>query len=616
MTGNHDFSRRRVLQTVGAGVGTAGVASSVSGQRRGFSEHIVGLKQTADVSAATSLATEVVNTLEFDSIGSAVVGEFSDEALETLRNSSAVRYVEENGEMRALGVAADQEFSAQAQDVPYGIDLTGATDAQAGGVTGDGITVAVVDTGIDPSHEDLEANIVGGYATDEAECSDNCEEPWADDQGHGTHVSGTVGAVDNDTGVVGVAPGVDLLGVKVLGGDGSGSFAGVAEGIEWAVDNGADVLNMSLGGDSQTDVVKDALQYAQDNGVVPVAAAGNSGPCSDCVGYPGAEPEAIAVSSTNESDDLSFFSSTGPEVDIAAPGSNVQSTYPDDSYNSLNGTSMACPHVAGAAASVLSVGTSPEFVRLALKTNAEDIGLGANEQGAGRLDVDAATDGPFEPAPIEVSTGSASGIGENSATLSGSIANLDGASSADVFFEYGVAGSGLSETVDAGTAGEGDSFSADLSGLESNTSYEFVAVASTGGNTGEGNVASFETDGGFEFCFITTATADETETLDSLRRFRDDSMTATPVGKGLVGLYYRISPPIARTLDRHPDSPEAGLTRSVIEASASLSDSQEETDSRVKSATLGVMLTMLYLVGLVVGAAGHVSLRTRETLSR
>jgi len=567
------------------------------------------------VSVATAKATRVANTLEFGSRGRAVVGEYNQEALEALRNDPDVRYVEENGVLEAYGVA-DGEFSTQQQDTPYGINITGASDAISDGVTGDGITVAIIDTGIDPSHEDLDANVIGGYATDEAECSGDCEEPWADDQGHGTHVSGTVGAVDNDTGVVGVAPDVDLLGVKVLGGDGSGSFAGVAEGIEWAVNNGADVLNMSLGGDSQTDVVKDALQYAEQNEVVSVAAAGNSGPCSDCVGYPGAEPEAIAVSASDESDNLAFFSSTGPEVDIAAPGANVNSTYPDDSYNSLNGTSMASPHVAGAAASVLSAGTAPEFVRLALKSNAEDIGLSGNEQGAGRLDVAAAADGPYVPAPIEVSTGAASGVGENSATLNGSIANLDGASSADVFFEYGVAGSGLSETVDAGTAGEGDSFSADISGLDSGTAYEFVAVASTGGDTGDGSVASFETDEEFSFCFITTATANNTETLSSLRRFRDDSMKATPVGRGLVGLYYRISPPIARTLDRHPDSVEAGLTRRVVETSASLSDSKHETDSRIASAALGVLLTMLYLVGLVVGAVGHASLRTRETLGR
>jgi subtilisin len=612
MSGNHDFSRRRVLQTVGAGVGTAGVASTVSGQGRA-DEYIVKVKSGASLSVATSAASRVSKTLDFGHLGSAAVGTYSEAELDKLRSNPSVEYVEPNGRLYAL--EADGEFSTQAQSVPYGIDLTNATDAQNDGVTGDGVTVGIVDTGIDPSHEDLEANIVGGYATDEAACGD-CEEPWGDDQGHGTHVSGTVGAVDNDTGVVGVAPDVDLLGVKVLGGDGSGSFAGVAEGINWAVDNGADVLNMSLGGDSQTDVVKDALQYAQDNGVVPVAAAGNSGPCSDCVGYPGAEPEAIAVSSTNQNDDLSFFSSTGPEVDIAAPGSGVNSSTPGDSYGQKSGTSMACPHVAGAAASVLSAGTDPEFVRLALKSNAVDIGLGGNEQGSGRLDVNAAADGPYEPAPIEVSTGSASNITETSATLSGSLVNLEGASSADVFFEYGVAGSGLSETVDAGTAGEGDSFSADISGLESGTAYEFVAVASTGSDTGEGNVASFETEEEFSFCFITTATADDTETLDSLRRFRDDSMKATPVGKGLVGLYYRISPPIARTLDRHPDSVEAGLTRKVIETSASLSDSKAESDSRVESATLGVLLTMLYLVGLVVGAAGHASLRTRETLSR
>ena len=606
-------SRRRVLQTVGAGVGAAGIGGTAAARGRDVPEYVVGIEPGADLSVATDVATEVVNTLDFEATGSAVVGRFDQGTVESLRNSGAVRYVEENGRMEAYGAVPDSTGVAPDidDDIPYGIDLTGASDAIEDGITGSGTTIAIVDTGIDPDHETLAENVVGGYATEEAACGD-CEVPWDDDEGHGTHVAGTAAAAQNGVGVVGVAPEADLLGVKVLGGDGSGSFAEVAEGIEWSVDNGADVINLSLGG-PESDVVGDAIEYAEANGVVPVAAAGNSGPCSDCVGYPAAEPGAIAVSSTDESDSLSFFSSTGPEVDIAAPGSGVESTLPGDDYGSLSGTSMASPHVAGAAASVLSVGTDPGVVDLALAVAAEDIGLGPNEQGSGRLDVAGATEEPFEPAPVEVTTGSASGVGETDATLSGELAYLEG-DSADVWFEYGPVGSGLPEQVDAGTAGDGETFSADIGGLDPGTAYEFVAVASTGAETGEGSVASFETDEESLFCFVTTATANDTETLDSLRRFRDESMATTPVGRGLVGLYYRVSPPIARTMARHPDSTETTLTRRLVEASAALSDRQAETNSRVGGAVLGIVLTVLYLVGLVTGVLGHLSLRGRERL--
>jgi hypothetical protein len=224
---------------------------------------------------------------------------------------------------------------------------------------------------------------------------------------------------------------------------------------------------------------------------------------------------------------------------------------------------------------------------------------------------------PPDPDPgLDVSTGGATDVGENSAALTGTLADLGEADSAEVWFEWGPLGSDTPNQTDPETLSATGSFSADLSGLEADTTYEFVAYAETGSDSDTGNRTSFETDGGFEFCFITTATADETETLDSLRRFRDESMLATPVGTGLVGLYYRVSPPIARTLHRHPDSTEAELTRSVVDICASLSETQNGTDSRVRSAALGVLLTMLYVVGLLVGAGSHLSLRARETVGR
>jgi subtilisin len=624
MTGKQDLTRRRVLQTVGAGVGTAGMASAVSGQRDGR-PMLVGLdSQLGDMASVKSQALSVKREIDLGDVRQLVAGRFDRETIKSLRNRSDVAYVVPNDPVRLVD-PIESDLGATDQETPWGIEKTGAPAAHDQGVTGDGVTIAVIDTGIDSDHETLSDQIVGGKAyvdCGQGDIDNECKEAWDDDHNHGTHVSGSAAAADNGLGVVGMAPDADLLAVKALSGGGFGSPDGIVGGIEWATDNGADVINMSLGGPIPQPGMEDAVNYAANNGAIVVAAAGNSGseedgPCEDCVGYPAALENAVAISATTEQDEIAFFSSTGPQVELGAPGYQVNSSLADgdNSYGVYSGTSMASPHAAGATAALVGEGASPEAAVGALKSAADDIGAPDDYQGAGRLNlIDAVNEIP-EPGPVEVSTGSAGGVSEDSATLSGTVDNLENASSADVFFEYGVAGSGLSETVDAGTAGEGEEFSAEVTGLESGTSYEFVAVASANNETGEGFVSSFETDDPFEFCFITTATADDTATLDSLRRFRDDSMKATPVGKGLVGLYYRISPPIARTLDRHPDSPEAGLTRKLIDTSASLSDSQDDTDSRVKSATLGVMLTMLYIVGLVVGAAGHASLRARETLS-
>jgi subtilisin len=586
---------------------------------------LVGIdSKVGDTASVKSQALSVKREIDLGEVRQLVAGRFDRETIRSLRNRSDVAYVVSNEPVRMVD-PIESDVGVAEQETPWGIEKTGAPAAHDQGVTGDGVTIAVIDTGIDSDHETLSDQIVGGKAyvdCGQGDIDNDCKEPWDDDHNHGTHVSGSAAAADNGLGVVGMAPDADLLAVKALSGGGFGSPDGIVGGIEWATDNGADVINMSLGGPIPQPGMEDAVNYAANNGAIVIAAAGNSGseedgPCEDCVGYPAALENAVAISATTEDDEIAFFSSTGPQVELGAPGYQVKSSIADgdNAYGVYSGTSMASPHTAGATAALVGAGASPEAAVGALKSAADDIGAPDDYQGAGRLDLIGAVDEIPEPGPVEVSTGSASGVGENSATLSGTLDNLENASDADVFFEYGVAGSGLTETVDAGTASEGESFSADVSGLESGTAYEFVAVASTGSETGEGFVSSFETDEEFSFCFITTATADDTETLDSLRRFRDDSMKATPVGTGMVGLYYRISPPIARTLDRHPDSPEAGLTRRIVETSASLSDSQAETDSRVASAALGLVLTMLYVVGLVVGAAGHASLRARETLN-
>jgi subtilisin len=392
-------SRRTILQGLGTGAAAtalAGQVAAIEGDASDDGEYIVGVQPDSGLEQAREAADSVRRELDFDSIGRALAGRFSENAVDGLRNNPNIRYVEPNGLMWALG-----------QETPYGIEQVEADVAIDDGETGDGVSVAVIDTGIDAEHETLAANLGEGHATADAACTtscgggpfggggndiDECLEEWGDDNDHGTHCAGTVGAANDGTGVLGVAPDVTLHAVKALQCDGGGTLDDIAAGITWSADQGHDVQNMSLGSDTDSDVIRDAVQYADERGVVMVAAAGNDGPCSDCVGYPAAYDEVIAVSATDENDDLADFSSTGSEVDLAAPGVDVDSTVPRDDYDEFSGTSMACPHVAGAAATLIAAGTAPEDVRAELTAAADDIDLDENEQGAGRLNVAAALD--------------------------------------------------------------------------------------------------------------------------------------------------------------------------------------------------------------------------------
>ena len=380
-----DVSRREVLSSIGTvGVGTL-VGAGNAGARG--ERHVVGTSRgRADV--ARRKAESVHRVLDFGDVGQAVAGRFSEQALAALEKNPNVRYTEADGQMHA-----------HAQTLPWGVDRVDADVVHADGETGGddsdgegGADIAILDTGIDSDHPDLGANL--GTGTAFVECTGgSCTTTWDDDDGHGTHCAGIADARDNTEGVVGVSTNATLHAVKVLDNRGSGTFSDVAAGIEWVADQGYDVGSMSLGASSGSQTVKDACQYAADNGVLLVASAGNSGPCSDCVGYPAAYSTVVAVSATNQDDALADYSSTGSEVELAAPGSNIYSTYVDGAYETLSGTSMSCPHVSGAAGQLMDNGYSSTEARDQLTSTAEDIGLGDSESGAGLLDVEAALGG-------------------------------------------------------------------------------------------------------------------------------------------------------------------------------------------------------------------------------
>jgi subtilisin len=269
-----------------------------------------------------------------------------------------------------------------------GIDRVDAEVAHANDETVSGADIAIIDTGIDDDHPDLQANI--GEGKSYVKCRGrNCDQSWSDDNDHGTHCAGIAAAVNNTEGVVGVSPGATLHAVKVLDRDGSGYYSDIAAGINWTADQEYDVGSMSLGGGSSTKTLADACSYATNNGVLLVAAAGNSGSCSDCVLYPAKYSTVMAVSSTTDSGALSGFSSTGPEVEVAAPGSSIYSTV-IRGYGTFSGRSMACPHVSGAGGQLMDNGYTNSEARDRLGSTAEDIGLASNESGKGLLDVAAA----------------------------------------------------------------------------------------------------------------------------------------------------------------------------------------------------------------------------------
>ncbi|MCU4716641.1 S8 family serine peptidase [Halapricum hydrolyticum] len=383
------ISRREVLrESIAAGAGAFALGAGVgSASASPDGEYNVGTESPAAEEATERAAENVQRVFDWGDGQRTFTGRFSEKAAENLAKRPDVRYVEENGEMHALG-----------QTLSWGINRVDADVLHDNGETGNGADVAIIDTGIDDDHPDLEANVGAGKAF--VDCKGpNCNYSWSDDDDHGTHCAGIADAVNNSEGVVGVSMEATLHAVKVLDKNGSGSFSDVAAGIEYVADQGWDVGSMSLGASSGSQTVKDACQYAYGKGVLLVGSAGNDGPCSDCVGYPAAYEEVVAVSSTDQDDSLSNFSSTGPEVELAAPGGSIYSTV-IGGYDTFSGTSMSCPHVSGAGGQLMANGYTNTEARQRLQDTAEDLGLSVSEQGAGLLDAEAAVlDGGSDSTP-------------------------------------------------------------------------------------------------------------------------------------------------------------------------------------------------------------------------
>lgn len=317
-----------------------------------------------------------------------VPADMRDTLIARLRAQAGILYAKPDAIVKGYFTPNDPLYTQQWG--PPAIGMPSAWDTSLG--THDRM-VAVIDTGVMYDHPDLAGNYCAAATDIDLVNGDN--DPM-DDHGHGTHVAGTVAAeIDNAAGVAGMAN-TCLMGVKVLDGGGSGNAADVASGIAHATANGAHITSMSLGGCPGCDPgepMTSAVQNAWANGVLNVAAAGNAF-CSP-VGYPAAYPEVMAVASLDEpGTSRSIFSSCGPEVEIAAPGRDIISTWNDGGYNTISGTSMATPHVSGVAALVWSQDTtlSNASLRCILRDTSDDLGPPDvdPEYGAGRVDADEA----------------------------------------------------------------------------------------------------------------------------------------------------------------------------------------------------------------------------------
>ncbi len=356
------------------------------------SERSPKVQKTTDISNTYVIEADVTSQEEYESL------------LESLKKDARFKYAEPEMFATTQMVPNDPYFSSrgtwsQAFDDLYGVKITSCPEAWDT-AKGRGITVAVVDTGVDNSHPDIAANIwtntkeIAGNGIDD-DNNGYIDDTWgwdfangdsspADDHGHGTHVAGTIAAAGNNgIGIIGVAPEARIMPIKALDSDGGGYDTALASAIIYAARNGADVINNSWGGKGYSQVIKEAVDIANELGAVVIAAAGNND--SDAgVFFPGGLENVITAAAIDHTDQKAEFSNWGSCVEVAAPGVDILSlraagtsrgTPVGGQYTVLSGTSMAAPHVAGAAALILS--HHPEFsnnqVSAVLQSSATDI---------------------------------------------------------------------------------------------------------------------------------------------------------------------------------------------------------------------------------------------------
>lgn len=279
--------------------------------------------------------------------------------VEALSKNPNVEFAEPDYIATADWVPNDPSWSSQWG--PQKISAPQAWDVTKGTTS---TLIAVVDTGVDLDHPDLAAKVRTDIDWDFV----NNDATAQDDNGHGSHVAGiAAAATNNSTGIAGICVNCQVLPVKVLNAQGSGTYSAIASGIRYAADQGAKVINLSLGGSSGSTALQDAVNYANNKGALLACAAGNSN--TSAASYPAYYSACVAVAATDQNDNRASFSNYGSWVDTSAPGVSIYATYWNNTYKSLSGTSMAAPHVAGLAGLLFSQGRSQSTVRTRLTSS-------------------------------------------------------------------------------------------------------------------------------------------------------------------------------------------------------------------------------------------------------
>lgn len=265
----------------------------------------------------------------------------------------------------------------KSQVIPWGVTKVKAPEVWET-TEGAGIKVGILDTGIDGKHPDLRGQIKGGVNTIDS------SSPYTDDNGHGTHVAGTVAALNNQIGVVGVAPKAELYALKCFSSDGTASLTDIAQAIDWAIDQNIRILNMSFGSREPSQVLHRAIKSALKQGIIMIASSGNS---AESVDYPARHAEVLAVGALGRNNKVASFSNYGNHLNYVQPGVDILSTWPvSPGYSTLSGTSMATPHLTGICALLLA--QAPELTPIQLKkildqSTVKLSGNSPNKQGLG-----------------------------------------------------------------------------------------------------------------------------------------------------------------------------------------------------------------------------------------
>lgn len=304
-------------------------------------KYIVKLKQDNTLMSTSFMSKSVTEPLLFDAITldlntRQVNHIISNDLVESLEIDQKISIAEtDKTEM------VQQELKANTQTIPWGIHSTGAYLVNSMDPNGESVKVAVFDTGIS-EHFDL--SVVGGISTVDYDSS------YIDNNGHGTHIAGIIAAQNNSTGIVGFSNNIELYSVKVLDSTGDGYISSVIRGIEWAISNDINIINMSFVSSEYSEILNDAIRIAAENNILIVAAAGNGGLGDNTVQYPARYTDVISVGAVDSYHNRANFSATGPDLDLVAPGVNVLSTMNESSFGTYSGTSQAAAHVTGAMA--------------------------------------------------------------------------------------------------------------------------------------------------------------------------------------------------------------------------------------------------------------------------